>query len=74
MGIKYTDFAIRGIDTSLNNGDIDASKVDARFWIHRVGYGRTIDSKFVINWNNSTIINNTRFISRGIKLHNFNRF
>jgi hypothetical protein len=30
---------------------IDASKVDARFWIHRVGYGRTIDNKFVINWN-----------------------
>jgi len=53
MGIKYSSFAIRGIDTSTNNGVIDADKVDARFWIHRVGYGRTIDDKFSINWNNS---------------------
>jgi GH25 family lysozyme M1 (1,4-beta-N-acetylmuramidase) len=50
MGLKYSSFAIKGIDVSLFNGTIDWTKVDAHFSGIRVGYGRTIDSKFVENW------------------------
>jgi len=50
MGIKYSSYAIKGIDCSDNNGVIDWSKVDADFAITRVGYGRTIDKKFYSNW------------------------
>jgi len=49
MGIKYSSFAIRGIDVSQFNGVIDWSKVQADFVYIRVGYGNTIDSKFVEN-------------------------
>jgi len=35
---------------SDNNGIIDWSRVNANFAITRVGYGRTIDKKFSINW------------------------
>lgn len=50
MGLKYSSFAIRGIDVSDNNGIVDWSKVSANFAITRVGYGRTIDKKFYSNW------------------------
>jgi len=58
MGIKFTDFAIRGIDVSNNNGVIDWNKFTVDFSIHRVGYGRTIDDKFSINWAASKSKNN----------------
>jgi len=51
MGIKYSSFPIRGIDVSQFNGVIDWSKVDANFGALRVGYGNTIDTKFVENIN-----------------------
>ncbi len=51
MGIKYNSFAIRGIDVSVYNGVIDWSKVNANFAIIRVGYGNSIDTKFVENIN-----------------------
>lgn len=53
MGIQFSSFAIRGIDVSQFNGTIDWSKVSAHFSAVRVGYGRTIDTKFVTNWQNS---------------------
>ena len=53
MGIKYTDFAIRGIDVSTHNGVIDWSKVKCDFAAIRVGYGRVIDSQFKDNWKNA---------------------
>jgi len=49
MGLKYSQFAIRGIDISQFNGVIDWSKVQGNFVAIRVGYGNTIDSKFVEN-------------------------
>ena len=48
--MKYTDFAIRGIDVSQFNGLIDWSKVKADFTVIRVGHGRVIDPKFKANW------------------------
>ncbi len=53
MGIKYSSFAIRGIDVSAYNGNIDWSKVSANFAAIRVGYGRSVDNKFVSNWQNA---------------------
>jgi GH25 family lysozyme M1 (1,4-beta-N-acetylmuramidase) len=50
MGLKYSSFAIRGIDVSQFNGTIDWTKVSAHFSGIRVGYGRTIDTKFKENW------------------------
>jgi GH25 family lysozyme M1 (1,4-beta-N-acetylmuramidase) len=54
MGIKYNSFDIRGIDVSQFNGVIDWSKVQANFSAIRVGYGNTIDSKFVENITNAS--------------------
>lgn len=49
--MKYTDFAIRGIDVSQFNGLIDWSKLhDTHFAAIRVGWGRVTDYKFVVNW------------------------
>ena len=48
--MKYTDFAIRGIDVSQFNGTVDWSKVKADFTVIRVGHGRVIDPKFKANW------------------------
>jgi len=53
MGLKYSSFAIRGIDVSQFNGAIDWTKVSANFSGIRVGYGRIIDTKFQENWLNS---------------------
>lgn len=53
MGLKYSSFAIRGIDVSQFNGMIDWNKVQANFSGIRVGYGRTIDTKFPENWKNA---------------------
>lgn len=53
MGLKYSSFPIRGIDVSLFNGTIDWTKVSAHFSGIRVGYGRSLDSKFQENWSNS---------------------
>ena len=53
MGLKYSSFAIRGIDVSVFNGTIDWTKVSANFSGIRVGYGRTIDTRFKSNWLNS---------------------
>lgn len=53
MGLKYSSFAIRGIDVSVFNGVIDWSKIEANFGGIRVGYGRTIDAKFYENWINA---------------------
>lgn len=50
MGINFSNFSIRGIDVSQFNGTIDWSKVIAHFSAVRVGYGRTIDNKFKVNW------------------------
>jgi GH25 family lysozyme M1 (1,4-beta-N-acetylmuramidase) len=55
MGINFTSFSIRGIDTSTYNGVIDWSNMPAHFAAHRVGYGRTLDNKFNINWANCKI-------------------
>jgi GH25 family lysozyme M1 (1,4-beta-N-acetylmuramidase) len=53
MGINFSSFSIRGIDVSQFNGTIDWTKVSAHFSAVRVGYGRTIDTKFVTNWQNA---------------------
>lgn len=53
MGIKYSSFAIRGIDVSQFNGVIDWSKVMCEFVAIRVGYGRVFDSRFQSNWKNA---------------------
>jgi GH25 family lysozyme M1 (1,4-beta-N-acetylmuramidase) len=55
MGITFSSFSIRGIDTSTYNGVIDWSNMPAHFAAHRVGYGRTLDNKFNINWANCKI-------------------
>jgi GH25 family lysozyme M1 (1,4-beta-N-acetylmuramidase) len=51
MGIKYTDFSIRGVDASEFNGKIDWSNVasNSKFAVIRVGYGNNIDPFFVKN-------------------------
>lgn len=49
MGLKYSSFAIRGIDVSQFNGTIDWANVNEKFAILRVGYGDTIDTKFNLN-------------------------
>jgi GH25 family lysozyme M1 (1,4-beta-N-acetylmuramidase) len=53
MGIKLNDFKINGFDISQFNGVIDWDKVKTNFIAIRVGYGNTIDSKFVENINNA---------------------
>lgn len=53
MSIQFSSFAIRGIDVSQFNGTIDWNKVSCNFSAIRVGYGRTVDSKFTFNWQNS---------------------
>jgi GH25 family lysozyme M1 (1,4-beta-N-acetylmuramidase) len=53
MGIKFTDFSIRGIDVSTHNGVIDWTKVKCDFAAIRVGYGRVVDSKLKENWKNA---------------------
>lgn len=53
MGLKYSSFAIRGIDVSQFNGTIDWVKLTVithNFCIHRGGYGRVTDSQFKRNW------------------------
>jgi GH25 family lysozyme M1 (1,4-beta-N-acetylmuramidase) len=50
MGLKYSSFTIRGIDVSQFNGNIDWTKVSANFSAIRVGYGATLDTKFMVNW------------------------
>ncbi|MFA5368089.1 MAG: GH25 family lysozyme [Dehalococcoidia bacterium] len=50
MGIKFSDFPINGIDVSEYNGVIDWNKVKCNFASVRVGYGKTIDYKFKVNW------------------------
>ena len=56
MGIVFNNFAIRGIDVSGYNEDIDWGKVKqngCNFSGIRVGYGRTFDYKFKKNWEES---------------------
>ena len=53
MGLKYSSFAIRGIDVSSHNGTIDWDKASCNFAGIRVGYGKTIDTKFAVNWANA---------------------
>jgi GH25 family lysozyme M1 (1,4-beta-N-acetylmuramidase) len=53
MGIKYNSFAIRGIDVSSHNGTIDWDKASCNFAGIRVGYGKTLDTKFLSNWQNA---------------------
>jgi len=55
MGLKYSQFAIRGIDVSTFNGTIDWTDMPANFAGIRVGYGRTLDNKFNINWANCKV-------------------
>lgn len=51
MGIKFSSFAIRGIDVSEFNGTINWSKVvNCHFSSIRVGFGRVLDAKFKVNW------------------------
>ena len=52
MGLKYSSFAIKGIDVSQFNGTVDWDKIVADFSGIRVGYGHTIDTKFKENWMN----------------------
>ena len=52
MGIKLEDFPINGIDVSEFNGVIDWNRIKCDFSIIRVGFGRTADAKFHINWLN----------------------
>jgi GH25 family lysozyme M1 (1,4-beta-N-acetylmuramidase) len=53
MGIKFSSFSIRGVDVSHNNGDINWALCKCHFAGIRVGYGQTIDSKFLANWQNA---------------------
>jgi GH25 family lysozyme M1 (1,4-beta-N-acetylmuramidase) len=53
MGLKFSSFATKGVDVSQFNGTIDWAKIMADFSGIRVGYGHTIDTKFVENWLNS---------------------
>lgn len=53
MGIKFDSFEINGTDVSEHNGVIDWSKIPGDFSAIRVGYGNTIDYRFVYNWANS---------------------
>ncbi|MCX6056097.1 MAG: GH25 family lysozyme [Chloroflexi bacterium] len=53
MGLKFSSLAIRGIDVSQFNGNIDWTKVSCHFASIRVGYGRVIESKFLANWQNA---------------------
>jgi GH25 family lysozyme M1 (1,4-beta-N-acetylmuramidase) len=57
MGLKYSSFAIKGIDVSLYNGMIDwdqvIASIDPDFTAMRAGYGIVTDNKFVENWMNS---------------------
>lgn len=55
MGIKYSSFAIRGIDVSTFNGVIDWTDMPAHFASIRVGYGRSLDTRFNYNWSNCKI-------------------
>lgn len=52
MGIKFSDFPIRGTDVSAFNGNIDWTKVKAHFSGIRAGYGNTVDTRFKENWKN----------------------
>jgi GH25 family lysozyme M1 (1,4-beta-N-acetylmuramidase) len=53
MGITFSSFKIRGIDVSQFNGNIDWTKVTSNFAGIRVGYGKTLDTKFTTNWTNA---------------------
>ncbi len=53
MGLKYSSFAVKGVDVSQFNGVINWTKIKADFSGIRVGYGHTIDTRFVENWMNS---------------------
>lgn len=53
MGMKFTDYPIRGIDISEFNGAIDfdsLKETGANFCIIRAGYGKTTDKGFLLNW------------------------
>ena len=51
--MNLSTFEINGIDISTFNETVDWSKINCNFVAMRVGYGRTIDNKFSINWANS---------------------
>lgn len=56
MGIKFTDFDIRGIDVSGFNDLFDWRKAKdngVHFSAIRAGYGNTTDKRFVYNWQNA---------------------
>ena len=56
MGIVYRNIAVRGIDVSAYNGIVDWQTVKdslTHFAAIRRGYGRTTDSRFEYNWQNS---------------------
>jgi len=55
MSIKYSSFPIRGIDCSTFNGVIDWTDMPANFSGIRVGYGRSLDTRFNVNWTNCKI-------------------
>jgi len=52
MGKKFSSFAIRGIDVSQYNGNVDWSYVEAmcHFASIRGGYGKVQDTQFAANW------------------------
>ena len=53
--MKFTDYPIRGVDTSEFNGAVNMATLKttgALFNIMRAGYGKTIDQKFKVNWAN----------------------
>jgi len=56
MGIRFNDFAIKGIDVSTFNDYVDWEKVrqaGVNFSAIRAGYGDTTDGRFVENWKNA---------------------
>lgn len=56
MGIKLSDFKIKGTDVSGYNDFVDWSRMKAGgmdFTAIRAGYGNTTDSRFIQNWSNS---------------------
>ena len=55
MGIKFDSFPINGIDVSEYNGVIDWTDMPANFAGIRVGYGRSLDTRFNYNWQNCKI-------------------
>ena len=53
--IKFSNYPIRGVDTSQFNGTVNMTTLKttgALFNIMRAGYGKSVDTRFKVNWVN----------------------